>query len=144
AREAARRLQCKNNLRQLGLALHNYESTHRVLPPGTLGFPYVWSAQAQLLPYVEQGNLGDLLDFDHPPLTFGGSYPQAAANEDAAKNRLPLLTCPSDQDAVPGSGFAGGISYPACSGSGTVNDGSINNTDGIIFAKSSIRLGDVR
>src|SRR5690606_35628741 len=57
AREAARRTQCKNNLKQLALALHNYENTHRVFPPGSIGYPFVWSAQAQLLPFVEQGNL---------------------------------------------------------------------------------------
>ncbi|MEQ9068736.1 MAG: DUF1559 domain-containing protein, partial [Gimesia chilikensis] len=57
AREAARRSQCKNNLKQLALALHNYESAHRVFPPGSLGYPYVWSAHAQLLPFVDQGNL---------------------------------------------------------------------------------------
>jgi len=143
AREAARRMQCRNNLKQLGLALHNYESTHRVFPPGTLGFPYVWSAQAQLLPFVEQANLKDVFDFNLPPLTFGGMHPLAAANEQAAKSRLPLLTCPSDSEAVPGSGFNGGISYPACGGSGTVNDGSINNADGVIFARSSIRFRDL-
>src|SRR5690606_7765532 len=69
AREAARRAQCKNNLKQLALALHNYESTHRVFPPGGLGFPYVWSAHAHLLPYIEQAGLQSLFDYDVPPLT---------------------------------------------------------------------------
>ncbi|HEY0981728.1 type II secretion system protein, partial [Schlesneria sp.] len=53
AREAARRTQCRNNLKQLGLALHNYESSHRVLPlisSNSTGY----SAQAQLLPYIDQ------------------------------------------------------------------------------------------
>lgn len=151
AREAARRTQCKNNLKQLGLALHNYADTHRTFPPGTLGYPYVWSAQAQLLPFVEQGNLQSLLDFDVPPLVaFGGGFdPTAVAQNDAAaKQRLPLLLCPSDSEAVPGSDY-GGISYPACAGSGNVadsnpaNDGSVNNADGVIFARSKIRFGDL-
>src|SRR5262245_11628702 len=57
AREAARRTACKNNLKQLCLAMHNYESSFGVLPPGTLGFPWVFSAQAQLLPFLEQASV---------------------------------------------------------------------------------------
>ena len=67
AREAARRTQCKNNLKQFGLALHNYEGTFGVYPmtnaqnyrPNAQGF----SPQARLLPYMEQANLQNLLDF---------------------------------------------------------------------------------
>ena len=142
AREAARRTQCKNNLKQLTLALHNYEATHRVFPPGTLGFPWVFSAQAQLLPYVDQANVQNILDFSRPPLTFGGSQPGGAANENVAKTKLPLMVCPSDADYVPGSQF-GGISYPACVGSGLINNGSNSNADGMIFARSSIGFRDV-
>lgn len=143
AREAARRSQCKNNLKQLTLALHNYESTHRVFPPGRVGFPLVWSAQAQLLPFVEQANLTTVFDFNIPPLTFDGTYPQSAKNEAFAKTKLPLMLCPSDADNVPNSGFAGGISYPGNAGSGTVNDGSIKATDGLFFSASAVRFGDL-
>jgi prepilin-type N-terminal cleavage/methylation domain-containing protein len=150
AREAARRTQCKNNLKQLGLALHNYESTHRVFPPGSLGFPFVWSAQAQLMPYVDQANLQNLLIFSVPPMIpFGTGYdPVAVAqNDNAARNRLPLLLCPSDSDAVPNQVY-GGISYPACAGSGfnapgTADDGSVTNADGVIFARSRIKFRDL-
>ncbi|WP_165234910.1 DUF1559 domain-containing protein [Aquisphaera insulae] len=63
AREAARRIQCTNNMKQLGLALHNYESTNGVLPPpfvlgiisGTTLNGNGWSAHARILPYSEQG-----------------------------------------------------------------------------------------
>lgn len=60
AREAARRLQCTNQVKQLVLALHNYESTHKVFPPAGLttktnGYGHSWIVR--ILPYIEQGNL---------------------------------------------------------------------------------------
>lgn len=153
AREAARRMSCSNNLKQLGLALHNYESANRVFPPGSMGYPFVWSAQAKLLPYVEQSNLQNLLNFTVPPMVnFGSGFDAnlVAANDNAAKTKLTLLLCPSDQDSVPGSAY-GGISYPACAGSAinltaTENDsrfGSISNADGVIFSLSRIGFRDI-
>jgi prepilin-type N-terminal cleavage/methylation domain-containing protein len=152
AREAARRTQCRNNLKQLALALHNYESTHSVFPPGGLGFPYVWSAHAQLLPFVEQANLQNLLDYDVPPLAAfnAGQFDPLIVqqNDAAAKLKLPLVLCPSDIEAVPGSEY-GGISYPACTGSGVNNpgkpadDGSNAGADGVIFSRSRITFRDL-
>ena len=65
AREAARRTQCRSNLHQFGLALHNYEGVFNVLPPSIQVVGYgntsagngCWSIQARLLPYFEQGSL---------------------------------------------------------------------------------------
>src|SRR5665213_2211007 len=60
AREAARRTQCKNNLKQIGLALHNYLSTNTVFPPGfCIGASSggAWSAHARILPFLDQANL---------------------------------------------------------------------------------------
>src|SRR5215831_15822979 len=66
AREAARRAQCKNNLKQIGLALHNYESTHRCFPAGFIsqtatingvGTGPGWSWGAQIFPYLEESTL---------------------------------------------------------------------------------------
>jgi len=150
AREAARRSSCKNNLKQLGLSLHNYEAAHRVFPPGGLGYPFVWSAHAQLLPYVEQAGLQNLLNYDYPPMNaFAGSYDPVivAQNDTAAQNSLAILTCLSDKERVAGSVY-GGISYPACAGSGlngsgTADDGSVSNADGIIFSRSKIGFRDV-
>lgn len=151
AREAARRSQCKNNLKQLGLALHNYESTHRVFPPGSLGYPFVWSAQAQLLPYMEQAALQNLLNFNVPPmLPFAGSYSVSAvtANDNAAQSHLSIFLCPSDSDRVPNENY-GGISYPACAGSAindpanAADDGSVSRSDGTIFSQSRISFRDI-
>jgi prepilin-type processing-associated H-X9-DG protein len=144
AREAANRMSCSNNLKQLGIALHNYHDTHKKLPPGQLGYPMVFSAHARLLPFVEQGNLQDLLNFSVPPLTFNGSFPQSAANEQAAKVRIPFFVCPSDGfDEVPGTDVFGAISYPACSGSGLFNNGAMANADGIIYAASKTKFASI-
>src|SRR6187431_3342554 len=71
AREAARRMQCRNNLKQIALAVHNYESSHLTLPPGVLGTSGA-VAQAQLLhtwlvqilPYLDQKNVQAVYDFN--------------------------------------------------------------------------------
>lgn len=95
AREAARRSQCSNNLRQLGLAVHQYESVHRCLPPhaGSRSF----SAQARVLPYLEQAGLYGRIDFSVPLLSgpVGGRvlHPMYV---DVAATVLPVLLCPSD------------------------------------------------
>ncbi|HEX6985941.1 MAG TPA: DUF1559 domain-containing protein [Planctomycetaceae bacterium] len=90
AREAARRTQCKNNLKQMGLALHNYLDTYTVFPP--LGFFRTdatsdsWSAHARLLPFIEQANLQNLIDWNR-------SY---ALQPNVTKVRVPIYLCPSD------------------------------------------------
>lgn len=98
AREAARRMSCQNNLKQLGLAMHNYENTLRVFPPSTItdggagGQP--WSGQAMLLPYLEGENVYNLIDF-------GNGY-HAGPNQanfppnGVATMKIPVLICPSD------------------------------------------------
>src|SRR5438552_4088307 len=87
AREAGRRAQCMNNLKQIGLACHNYSSTYQVLPFGkgndyTVSMPGAkpyarWSANSQLLSYLEQGNLFNSINFNFPPETPGmnGVFP---------------------------------------------------------------------
>jgi prepilin-type N-terminal cleavage/methylation domain-containing protein len=142
AREAARRTQCRNNLKQICLALHNYESTHTVFPPGTLGFPKVFSAFAHLLPYVDQANLRNLINFNDNPLPFGLPAPDGATNDAAAKTKIPLLLCPSDRDAIPGNVY-GPINYVACVGSGEVDDGNVSLGDGVIYARSKTKFRDV-
>lgn len=93
AREAARRSQCKNNLKQLGLALHNYHDTHRVFPPGSIGHstigptPQAFGPLTMLLPYVDQASIYNQLDFNvsytHPP------------NDQFKKEIISTFLCPS-------------------------------------------------
>src|SRR5262245_50975279 len=81
AREASRRAQCSNNLKQIGLALHNYHDAHKILPfgkgkdyqtslPGTPVYPR-WSTQALLLPFIERDDFYTGINFELPPETPG-------------------------------------------------------------------------
>ena len=99
AREAARRTQCKNNLKQIGLALHNYESTHSILPAGTFnasgsGISNNASPIPMLLPYIEQGNAYALFDFN---VDLNG----AVVNQAARQQMMPMFNCPSHPNTAP-------------------------------------------
>ena len=109
AREAARRAQCKNNLKQIGLALHNYESTYGQFPSGGEGtdnqlrirrlFPV--SAFVACLPFLDQGPLYQRFDL-------GYHYTNSASSQNAAAARIkiPAFLCPSD-----GSGRSDALGY---------------------------------
>ena len=89
AREAARRMQCSNNLKQIGLALHNYHTAHGALPYGsnyTKGNSYTWAMA--ILPFVEQQNHYDLFDQTKPLVD--------PANKIAVETPLDVYACPSD------------------------------------------------
>lgn len=90
AREAARRIQCKNNLKQFGLALHNYLDAHSAFPPAcVLPLNQVadsYSAHARILPYVDQASLQNLIDFSL-------SY---VVQPQAPQTPVPMFLCPSE------------------------------------------------
>jgi prepilin-type processing-associated H-X9-DG protein len=123
ARAAASRISCANNLKQIGLAMHNYHDSFGYFPAGyTATAPWVnggtetnpgWGWGAQLLPYVEQNVLSGQFDFTQPPVASSG-----------IQNLIKTYVCPADQ--VPSTGFAlgtgltvGPSSYAASCGTGS-------------------------
>jgi prepilin-type N-terminal cleavage/methylation domain-containing protein/prepilin-type processing-associated H-X9-DG protein len=145
AREAARRIQCTNNIKQLGLALHNYISATGALPPGidtTVTYPgsappydlaqwTAWSAQALLLPYVEQGPLYNAANFSWN-CCFASTQGDAT-NSTVYNTRIANFLCPSD-------GLAGQQninSYLGSVGASTVSYPTDGNTTGVFNVYNS-------
>jgi prepilin-type N-terminal cleavage/methylation domain-containing protein len=114
AREAARRMQCSNNLKQLALSLHNYESAHKVFPPGSIipntggAYPpaapgsngartagYSWSMM--VMPYIEQKPLYDITVGVQPLLGRVVENPTTLA---LLQKTIPTFRCPSDTGDV--------------------------------------------
>lgn len=134
AREAARRTQCKNNLKQIGLGLHNYHDVYNSFPPGFVVRDWDSTNQegtgwlASLLPYIDQAPLYNLL-------TYNGGMVEQSRNARAKKaltTNIPSMHCPSDTtpdfNAFRGnwptsnySGNAGHLAFPRLA-SGTVTD----------------------
>ena len=119
AREAARRTQCTNNLRQIGIALHNYETALRAWPMAivlsgagnTTSYTTGWSAQARLLPYLENGtafNAANLSVFKEEP-----------ENSTVISLSLSTFLCPSEVRPRPSEhdyGISGVTNYGVCEG----------------------------
>ncbi len=123
AREAARRTQCKNNLKQLGIAMHNYHDVFNRFPMG-FSDPVVgnserisggWAWSAYLLPYLEQGNLWQQLDFRTTPYALTTVGGQAVQNQLLTATPLPVYNCPTDARPAAAANNAGS----AGSGAGT-------------------------
>lgn len=103
AREAARRTRCKNNLKQLGLALHNYEGTQKCFPPGV-----IWNSTTTtfatprlnfhvgLFPYIEQNSVYGMLNLTNFAGQTGNAWFTTQANIPVTTAPMPHLRCPSD------------------------------------------------
>jgi prepilin-type N-terminal cleavage/methylation domain-containing protein len=132
AREAARRTQCRNNLHQLGIALHNYHDAHKCFPFGQGGTGNRYSAISQLLPYFDQSPVYNRIDFRLPlndPL-----------NEEPRRVEMAVLRCPSDFDN-PQSQAGGAINYYGNKGSDILWGSRRQN--GMFFVGSTVRFRDV-
>jgi prepilin-type N-terminal cleavage/methylation domain-containing protein/prepilin-type processing-associated H-X9-DG protein len=147
AREAARAMSCRNNLKQIGLAIFNYESTHGCLPPGRGSpLPAVFSPHAYLLSYIEQSNVSSLIDFNAAPTAFsvaGGPTYDGVENLSAAATRVSTFLCPSDaaDGRIAGLQYAG-TNYVANAGSDFVPS-NLTAADGLFFTGSHTAFRDL-
>ena len=150
AREAARRMTCVNNLKQLGIANHNFYSAKRCFPTGAdaKAYPaapatpwtfYRWSALAHLAPFLEETTVYKSLDLTTP--MYGADLAITPKNAAGIAQLIPVFLCPSDQGLPAETGF-GPTNYAACAGSGA-GGGTPNNTDGIFYVNSATRVGDI-
>lgn len=149
AREASRRVDCLNKLKQIGLALSNHEATTKQFPSGQMSqqYPakpnhpytfYRWSALAQLLPYLEQANLRNALDtsipmYMPPNLTL--------SNQTTIVQMVPGFLCPSDI-AERVFDQTGPTNYAMCTGTG-IGGGTPFNTDGVFYVNSATTYADI-
>jgi prepilin-type N-terminal cleavage/methylation domain-containing protein/prepilin-type processing-associated H-X9-DG protein len=152
ARELARRTQCANNLRQLGLSLHNYESAKKHLPPGgeskiyeaqPTWVPnlYRWSALAHLTPYLEESTAYNSLDLTVPLFRSDKLGAIFDHNLQGVGLILPEFLCPSDRRERVSSIF-GPTNYAACAGTG-IGGGTPFDTDGLFYTNSRTRIADI-
>lgn len=117
AREAARRTQCRNHLKQIGIAMHNYHDTVKSFPPGNVtmgpccGTLSLITWPISILPYLDGTNLQNRYNFNLPN--------ENAANAFARTQLVPVYNCPSDINAGqlirPDSGPGSGLEYRASS-----------------------------
>jgi prepilin-type N-terminal cleavage/methylation domain-containing protein/prepilin-type processing-associated H-X9-DG protein len=145
ARAAARRISCENNLKQLGVALHNYHDIHRKLPPGYLYRPgpqgnhagFSWGALA--LPQLEQGAVQDGLDWNVPIFD--------SVNTTARETHLTVFLCPSDPVSHDGFVEMGTERYAMASYAASFGPPDLDATqekrDGVFSRNSATKFADI-
>jgi len=148
SREAARRAQCKNNLKQLVLAAHNYHDTHNSLPLNASDSLYGYSAQAQLLPFHEQANLHSLIDFNQAAQVGLPWAPVMNPSVQAVASRpLSVLLCPSEAGNpfyVDDNGDTwAGSNYLLNGGSGAETNYCSSGNDGVFWKGSHTKFRDI-
>ena len=167
AREAARRTQCRNKLKQLGVALHNYHDVAGVLPPGWID-PAAFRATAGgtcgdtslirsatwtilLLPYIDQAPLYNSFNFNAAFREFSNTT-GAAPNKALQEMRLVTFECPSDPNSGEGNqnnnylGVQGGGDYATMASAGQACRVYATRTyffNGMFYADSSTRFRDI-
>ncbi len=147
ARQASRRVRCMNNLKQLGLALHNYEASWGAFPPplllkaglGRTPVAKGWSAHARLLPFHQQGNLFNSINFI--------SSFESPSNQTVMVTEVATYSCPSDVDRPTLTGLsafasnvdAAATNYAVCMGDWFVWGGFGENGSRSAFSPNQVR-----
>jgi prepilin-type N-terminal cleavage/methylation domain-containing protein/prepilin-type processing-associated H-X9-DG protein len=150
-REASRRGSCVHNLRQIGLALASYESTHMAFPFGVGGgappsYLPRWSAQSQLLSFIEQNAVFNALNFSGLPWAHNDRF--GTENETAVLTRINVFLCPSDVGFIADRDGMACNNYRACAGTLPINlvDDLANNTgrnNGAFWFQSAVKVSSV-
>ena len=165
AREAARRTECKNKLKQLGLALHNYHDTHRSFPSGGVVFENVTSGTGQtwcnsgdatqgapwtvmILPYVDESPLYNQFNFnDRLTASFTSQTSTSSENNALWFMSNAKFQCPSDPASRPGVNNTNYLGVQGGGPSGLVNCSGGNSNEfydnGVLYANSNTRMRDL-
>ncbi len=153
AREAARRASCQNNLKQLGLAIQNHLAAQGSFPAGVIRKKWdqqptwseghwAWGVFANVLPYIEQGNLHGALRLDMPLLGAPPMFPILPDHQELVNKHVEIYLCPSDSEVVLDERYRP-LNYVACLGSGvqteTQTAGSDREVDGLFYVNSYIK-----
>jgi prepilin-type N-terminal cleavage/methylation domain-containing protein len=153
AREAARRTQCRNNLHQLGLALHNYHDTHSCFPPGEMCVATGGSESGcgdmlpayglHLLPFEDESSLYNAYNF-----SVNSHGTQGAANTTVVTQTLKQYLCPSDRSSGTTNGYAD-TSYNPNGGNNMTHiwagvSASGKASLGVMYRYSRVRIRDIR
>ena len=163
AREAARRLECQGRIRQLSMAMLNFESARHKFPAGSRSTEDLsWGFSAQLLPYIEEGQLFEAIEITDRSCGIVVKELQSQNNLDPTSSLVELLVCPSDpfggelltsgpNGPNPGTADAGMLypgSYLGVSGvsesPGFCPRDGVTDGKGMLFSDSKVRVRDVR
>ncbi len=127
-RQASRRVQSQNNLKQMALACHNYHDVYRRFPPGNDANNF--SARARLLPFIEQANLYNLIDFKKPVDDPANARVRATIVKTYLSPDDPLMKV-SDKFGATNYLFSSGSKF------------ALKDNDGVFFQDSGIRIADI-
>ena len=150
-REASRRATCVNNLKQIGLALAAYESTHLAYPfgvggGGPPGLVPRWSPHSQLLAFLEQNAVLNSLNFSGLPWAHNDTF--GTENQTGVLTSIAVFLCPSDVGVIADRDGTACNNYRGCAGTKPINlvDDLVNNTgrnDGAFWFQSAIRMSGI-